>query len=191
MSALVFPAVKKMSELKSRGVKMLPSKDNHQKISVCESLVYSVYKCIWLSAWILMDQCKGNWRTLWVALQRLCNLCVCVSGDRPVRFFHPSQRLWSKPFKSSPLFGKPLTVRRAQSLCPRCSCISKWTAGTAWIALLSMAALPLALVLSRTLPEFTLHFNPVQLCLSMWNIICFASQSRLAGVALRIGWWRV
>ena len=33
-----FPsAVKKMTELKSRGVKMLPSKDNHHKISVCKS----------------------------------------------------------------------------------------------------------------------------------------------------------
>ncbi|MEQ2185940.1 CUB and sushi domain-containing protein 2, partial [Xenoophorus captivus] len=28
--------VKKMTELKSRGVKMLPSKDNHHKISVCK-----------------------------------------------------------------------------------------------------------------------------------------------------------
>lgn len=31
-------AVKKMTELKSRGVKMLPSKDNHSKISVCRCL---------------------------------------------------------------------------------------------------------------------------------------------------------
>lgn len=36
VSPLFLSAVKKMSELKSRGVKMLPSKDNHQKISVCE-----------------------------------------------------------------------------------------------------------------------------------------------------------
>lgn len=32
----VFSTVKKMTELKSRGVKMLPSKDNHHKISVCK-----------------------------------------------------------------------------------------------------------------------------------------------------------
>lgn len=35
--ALISSTVKKMTELKSRGVKMLPSKDNHHKISVCKS----------------------------------------------------------------------------------------------------------------------------------------------------------
>lgn len=37
------PTVKKMTELKSRGVKMLPSKDNQHKISVCKSLIPAAF----------------------------------------------------------------------------------------------------------------------------------------------------
>lgn len=47
LSALLSSTVKKMTELKSRGVKMLPSKDNHHKISVCklQSLTVSCVFC--------------------------------------------------------------------------------------------------------------------------------------------------
>lgn len=39
----ISPTVKKMTELKSRGVKMLPSKDNQHKISVCKSLIPAAF----------------------------------------------------------------------------------------------------------------------------------------------------
>lgn len=55
--------VKKMTELKSRGVKMLPSKDNQHKISVCKcqpqilhnpaNKCLEKYNMVWVDKWEL------------------------------------------------------------------------------------------------------------------------------------------
>lgn len=147
----------------------------------------------------------AQWMGLWnppVLIQNTCclpNLYVCVLEKMPDSPFHLSQPLFKVAQKFFLYFltreqGEcwllwEVQTQRTHSLCSRCSSNSKWTAVIASVSLSSAAAF-LALVLSRPLSEFTVHYS-LKLYWNICNINNLTAMSHLNGEAHRAGCRRV